>query len=195
MQRVLSSPVTDQQPAPAAKPGRFDFASMPPRQRTLIMACILFWSVISYGFISRFVLRAGEVVGESMEPTLLPGERFLMSLWTPHVLGLHRGDIVALRFPDGPDLAVKRIVALPGESVRIADHRLYVDGRPLDEPYLRWSLQTDPGGLVNRTFRVEPDCYFVLGDNREHSADSRDFGAIRKDCIVGTICLCTPLIR
>ena len=147
---------------------------MPPRQRTLIMACILFWSVISYGFISRFVLRAGEVVGESMEPTLLPGERFLMSLWTPHVLGLHRGDIVALRFPDGPDLAVKRIVALPGESVRIT----------------HWDV-----AQVNRTFRVEPDCYFVLGDNREHSADSRDFGAIRKDCIVGTICLCTPLIR
>jgi signal peptidase I len=165
----------------------FDYQRLPRRDRTQILACMLFWSILSYGAISRFVLQAGEVVGQSMHPTLHAGDRFLMCRATYLLRESRRGDIIALRLPHEPDLSVKRVIALAGDHVSIRDSGVYVNGERLEEPYLPRGVATDPGPLEGRTFVVAPACLFVLGDNRAVSVDSRYFGAIQRGWVVGTV--------
>jgi signal peptidase I len=90
-------------------------------------------------------------------------------------------------------VALKRIVALPGEQVRIRDDQLYVNGNALDEPYLKAhsTVRTDSGGCgyaygCEPTI-VPPGSYFVLGDNRDNSEDSRYFGFIRRENVIGRV--------
>ena len=82
---------------------------------------------------------------------------------------------------------LKRIVGLPGEELRFEDGLLYVDGAPLDEPYLEGLPPTL--GLEARCWRLGPGEYFVMGDNRAHSTDSREYGPVRAEMLVGRVVL------
>ena len=165
----------------------FDYRSVPRRQRAMILGCMLFWSVLSYLAISRYVISAAVVTGISMEPTLLNGDRFLLNKIGPRLTGYNRGEIVAIRLAGDEDLSVKRVIALPHERVQTRDGAVYVHRQKLVEPYLPAGTRTEGGDLGDSIFEVLPDCYFLLGDNRDESYDSRFFGAIHRSAIVGRI--------
>ena len=165
----------------------FDYRTVPRRQRALILACMLFWSVLSYWFISSFVFSAAEVVGASMEPTMHDGERFILDKVSYRFRSPRRGEIVALRRVRDAELSVKRVIALPGERLQFKDSHVYVNGARLREPYLLPSVTTDPGVLSNHVYQIFPGSYFMLGDNRANSGDSRSFGAVAMKDIDGRV--------
>lgn len=133
--------------------------------------------------IRAFVVEAYVIHGKSMEPTFRDSERLLISKFAPRFEELARGDIVIFNHPEEPGKRlIKRVIGLPGETVRIEDGRVLINGRPLAEPYLDSALHD---GSQMRSIVVEADHYFVLGDNRDISNDSRRIGTIPRDAIVG----------
>jgi signal peptidase I len=123
------------------------------------------------------------VRGSSMAPGIHDGDRILVDHLS-YVLGdVRRGDVAVLRCPLDPDLDyIKRVIGLPGERLRIEDGVVWVNGERLPEPYL---LQRDCRSSFDLT--VAPDHFFVLGDNREHSADSREFGQVPRGLLRGRV--------
>ncbi len=133
--------------------------------------------------IHAFLAQATRVYGQSMEPNLHSDERLVVEKISYRFHGPRRGDIVVLHDPaGGPELLIKRVIGLPGERVTLADGRVYIDGTPLDEPYLS---QPTPGN--SRTWLVPPLTVFVMGDNRSASRDSRVFGPVPLDQIIGRV--------
>ena len=131
--------------------------------------------------IHLFLAQATRVYGQSMEPNLHTNERLVIEKISYHLHGPRRGDVVVLRDPAGsPELLIKRVVGLPGERVTLADGRVYVDGTPIDEPYL-----DQPTNGSGRSWFVPPLHVFVMGDNRSASRDSRIFGAVPMEELVG----------
>jgi len=132
-----------------------------------------------------FVVQPVKVEGTSMLPRLHDGERiFVNKLVYYHWPPLERGDIVVFWFPDDPDKSyIKRVIGLPGELVEIRDGRIYVNGLELRETYL------DPQRNVARQNLpptvVKPHYYFVMGDNRDSSDDSRRWGLVPEKYIYG----------
>lgn len=138
-------------------------------------------------FIHFFLAQATRVEGLSMEPNLHTGQRLIVEKVSYRFHGPRRGDIVVLKRPDCNDceLVIKRVVGLPGEEVSIHDGRVYIDGRLLEEPYVTQSTRGDYGPA-----RVPPLHVFVLGDNRGASNDSRSFGLVHRDLILGRAWIC-----
>jgi signal peptidase I len=131
--------------------------------------------------IHLFLAQATRVYGSSMQPNLRTNERLVVEKLSYRFHAPERGDIVVLRDPDGgPDLLIKRVIGLPGERVTVAEGRVYVDGVALDEPYLNQA--TNGSG---RSWFVPPLNVFVMGDNRGASRDSRVFGPVPLDSLVG----------
>jgi len=125
-----------------------------------------------------------------MEPTLLVGDRILVDKLSYHLHDVHRGDIVVFGKPPGendPDVSdlVKRVIGLPGETISSQGGRVDINGKPLNEPWL-------PRGTVTtgiETMTIPANEYFVMGDNRSDSQDSRFFGPIPRSLIVGRVVL------
>lgn len=133
-----------------------------------------------------------QVWGQSMEPTFYTGERVLVEKVTKHFSGYQRGDVVVLHPPSNDSVDyIKRVVALPGEKVKVLNCKVYIfsDGKTyeLSEPYLSDDICTSGGSMAKegRFVQVEENQYFVLGDNRANSADSRYFGPVAKDRVLG----------
>jgi signal peptidase I len=138
--------------------------------------------VIAVVYTTRaFVVEAYVIHGKSMEPTFHDSERLLISKFAPRFERLERGDIVIFNHPDEPGKRlIKRIIGLPGDTVKIEDGKLYLTGELFPEPY----LEAPPHDFY-QTHAVEPEHYFVLGDNRDISNDSRRMGTIPADAIIG----------
>ena len=134
-------------------------------------------------FINNFIIVNATVPSTSMEKTIMTDDR---------VLGLRlayknndpvRGDIIIFKFPDDEKiLYIKRVIGMPGETVEIHDNGVYIDGQKMDEPYLTTDTKGDFG-----PYTVPEGHYFMLGDNRNNSADSRYWQNtfLSKDKIVG----------
>jgi signal peptidase I len=143
---------------------------------------------LSYFAFSRVGVQVVEVMGESMAPTLHPADHYLLKKWVYLFRAPQRNEVVVLSDPDDHGFSVKRIVATEGETVVLRNGKVFVNGAELDEPYLPSGMltfgRTGPGEQV---FRCGRDEYFVLGDNRSVSVDSRSYGPVPKQNILGLI--------
>lgn len=132
--------------------------------------------------INVFVGQATRVEGQSMEPNLHTEQRLVVEKLSYRFHGPRRFDIVVIRVPSqGDELLIKRVIGLPGETVEFRDGQVFIDGQPLDEPYVSESTRMGRSGKV----QVPPLYVFVMGDNRSHSNDSRSFGPVPIANIVG----------
>lgn len=130
-----------------------------------------------------YVVQAFKVQGTSMSPELLDGERILVNKFIYRFAEINRGDVVVFWYPEDPNLSfIKRVVGLPGETVEVRNGDVYLDGAMLDEPYV--FVDNDD----HRSFaaqEIRPGHYFVLGDNRRGSNDSRSWGLVPERYIYG----------
>ena len=116
----------------------------------------------------------------SMSPTLEVGDHIVVTPYTRGALPL-RGDIVVFFSPLSRDVIVKRVIATPGELIESHDGNLAICGHPLREPYVRKPAAN--GDIAPQI--IPADCYFVMGDNRADSFDSRNWGVLRRELIIG----------
>lgn len=131
-------------------------------------------------FINLFLAQATQVLGQSMEPTLHSSQRVVIEKITYRFHGPRRGDIVVIDSSEQSEMLIKRVVGLPGETVEVRKGRVYVNGELLEED---WPVR--PGGGNYGPRAVPPLHVFVLGDNRAASNDSRNFGPVPIEDIVG----------
>lgn len=142
----------------------------------------------SYLLVSHFFLQSVSVVGISMVPTLRDTQRYLLNRWVFHVRAPRVTDIVVLRDPMDNGFSVKRVVALPGDQVLLKDGDVYVNGQKLSEPYLVRGTPTFMSAPLNQvSFRCGEQQYFVMGDNRTRSIDSRAYGPVPRGNILGLV--------
>ncbi|OGN96117.1 MAG: signal peptidase I [Chloroflexi bacterium RBG_13_50_21] len=140
---------------------------------TLVLSVVLF---VSINMISARI----RVDGASMEPTLVSGEYVIVSRLSYRLGSPQRGDIIVFHFPRDPkEEYIKRIIGLPGDEVEVRNGSVYVNGQPLTENYLNVKMN------YMGTWRVPEDQLFVLGDNRNNSSDSHDWGMVPMDYVVG----------
>jgi signal peptidase I len=131
--------------------------------------------------INLFLAQATRVYGSSMEPNLHTNQRLVVEKVSYHLHSPRRGDVVVIRMPErGPELLIKRIIGLAGETIEARNGTVYINGQPLDEPYL---VRKTSGNYGPTT--VPEGHVFVMGDNRGASNDSRIFGAVPLDRVVG----------
>lgn len=140
-------------------------------------------TLIAVLVIKAFVVEAYVVRGASMEPTLKDGERLLLEKVSKRLGGFARGDIIVFRYPEDPSkLFIKRIIALPGDTFCIKGDRVYVNGQELKEDYVPKAFH----GFDVVTPTVIPEGhYFVMGDHRTDSLDSRRWGTVDEGKIIG----------
>lgn len=140
---------------------------------TLLLSVILF---VGINMISARI----RVDGASMEPTLVSGEYVIVSKLNYRFGTPQRGDIIVFHFPRDPkEEYIKRVVGLPGDEVQVRHGSVYVNGQLLDETYLKVTTN------YNGTWNVPDNQLFVLGDNRNNSSDSHDWGTVPMDYVVG----------
>jgi len=131
--------------------------------------------------INLFLAQATRVFGQSMEPNLHTDQRIVVEKVSYRFHLPQRGDVVVLKLPqDAKELLIKRVIALPGDTVEVHDGRVWVNGQPVDEPYLTQPTMGQMAPLV-----IPDGHVFVLGDNRGFSNDSRSFGTVPLENIVG----------
>ncbi len=144
-----------------------------------VLETALLTLVISLGI--HAVVQSRQVEGSSMEPTLHTGERLLINKFAYLGFGEpQRGDIVVFRAWGQEEDFIKRVVGLPGDHIEVRDDSIYVNEARLAEPYL-----DQPTAGAGRDVQLAVDEYYVLGDNRGNSSDSRLFGALERGEIVG----------
>ena len=130
---------------------------------------ILAFAVVAAMLINRYVIIKAEVPTGSMEHTIEVDDCILGFQLAYLFDGPDRGDVVIFPYPDNPETTyVKRVIGLPGETVEIKNGYVYIDGTPIEEPYLKEEMRGEYGPYV-----VPEGSYFMLGDNRNSSQDSR----------------------
>jgi signal peptidase I len=148
---------------------------------TVVVALVL--AVVLY----LFIMTPHEVVGNSMHPTYKNGE-YLMANKISYQFGQpKRGDVVIFKYSDTQDF-IKRVIGVPGDTIMIKDGKIYINGEILNESsYLSESVITNGGSYIHegQSISIPEGEYFVSGDNRPNSSDSREFGPISKDRIKG----------
>ena len=188
-------PTVNSEPAPvAAGPTPFPAAPaggkvrLPLRAQILQCGIAVVVALVSYPLITHFLLQSVQVVGVSMSPTLHNTDRYLLNLFVFHLREPRPGEIVVIRDPLDQRYSVKRIIAREGDTVGIKGGNLFVNGRPLAEPYLPPGVGTfAPVRDQELSWRCGTHEFFVLGDNRDNSADSRVYGAVPRQNILGAI--------
>jgi signal peptidase I len=158
-----------------------------PLKRIFVLAVIVTISLASYYLISRYVVSAVIVQGRSMNPTLNDGERCFLNRVLYKLHDPQRGDLVVIHDPGHNDYAVKRIVGMPTDLMKFARGGVYLNGSKLAEPYLAERTTTNAPENQPPTIHVSQSCFYVLGDNRSNSEDSRTYGPVHRSRIVGKL--------
>jgi signal peptidase I len=157
-------------------------------QQASIMGLIVMLSIGCYFVISHYFIESVQVVGQSMVPTLEADNHYLLNRWAFHSRDPQTGDVVVLRDPADHGISVKRIVATAGQSILFKDGKVFINGKPLNEPYLLPDTHTYTYSQAKEQFiTCGKDQFFVLGDNRLKSIDSRVYGAVPRDNILGLV--------
>lgn len=154
-----------------------------PHQKSIIREFIetLLLTLLLYAVIRGFLFENYRVVGRSMMPTLHDNQYLAVNKLSYRLHPPERGDIIVFRDPNGDGRKlIKRVIGLEGEAVEILNGQVYVNQQPLPEPYLQ-----EPGNYSYRAITVPPGQVFVLGDNRNNSSDSHDWGTLSEEMIVG----------
>jgi signal peptidase I len=167
-------------------------------------------AVILALFIRTFVVQAFKIPTGSMENNLLIGDHLLVNklVFGPTRSALERalmpvgtikrGEVIVFKYPEEPDRDfIKRVIGLPGETLEVREKKVYINGKPLDEPYVHF-LQPPRGGSADLNevtsfdvrerygpVTVPPNQYFVMGDNRDNSQDSRYWGFLPRELVKG----------
>ena len=163
-------------------------------------------AVILALFVRTWVVQAFKIPTGSMENNLLIGDHLLVNkfLFAPTlgrverallpIRDIRRGDVIVFKFPDEPDRDfIKRVIGLPGETIEMKAKKIYVNGQPLDEPYVHFLEPVgDQQEVTSYDLRenyakttVPADFYFVMGDNRDNSQDSRYWGFLPRNYVKG----------
>ena len=166
-------------------------------------------AVILALFIRTFVVQAFKIPTGSMEENLLIGDHLLVNkfIFGPSasaveravlpMASLKRGEVVVFKYPEEPDRDfIKRVIGLPGETVELREKKVYINGTPLNEPYVHFLAPPRGGTEFNEVtsydvrerygpVTVPPNQYFVMGDNRDNSQDSRYWGFLPRDLVKG----------
>jgi len=141
---------------------------------TIILAIVIFFAL-------QTTIQSFIVVGSSMEPGLHEGQRLLINKAVYFFQEPERGDIIVFYPPDNPQVDyIKRIIALPGDTIEVKKGAIYVNGSQLNEPYIK-----DPPEYTIHEQKIPGDKYFVLGDNRNNSSDSHNGWTVPRQNIIG----------
>ena len=144
----------------------------------IILICVCILSVL----LNTFVVQLADVNGDSMQPTLQDGQLLLVSKTHRATNDYNRGDIVI--FKEGNRFLIKRIIALPNETVQIIDNDIYINDKKINDFV---DVQMDNVGVLSEKITLKDDEYICLGDNRNNSADSREFGPVKQSNMVGKV--------
>jgi signal peptidase I len=181
----LPADPAEHDPEPVAEPPKSG-----SQRRTARLAIewggILVVAVLAAILIRSFVVQPFYIPSGSMEPTLKVGDRVLVNKLSYDLHGVHRGDIVVFKKPPndtapGINDLIKRVIGLPGETIAAQDGQVDINGHPLAEPWLPKGVTTAPFGPQT----IPPGEYFMMGDNRGDSSDSREIGPIPKHLFIG----------
>jgi signal peptidase I len=166
------------------------------KNRSLMGAVIETLLIVGAAFaiamlVQTFMFRVTGILQTSMLPTIDPGDRIIVNCMTYKFRQPHRGEIVVVHDPadDKKDI-IKRVIALGGDTIEVADGVLYINGTMVDEPYV-----VNKDVAKGQARFVVPEGYiYVMGDNRPLSGDSRDFGPVAEDQIIGkVVCVMWPV--
>lgn len=166
------------------------FAGHPPSKFTVLRPFIqeslqvVLPALILALTVHLFLAQATIVYGQSMEPNLYERQRLIIDKVSYHFFPPSRNDIVVIAIPDMEEMLVKRVIGLPGETVEIRKGVVYVNNEPLPEPFPHDLGDESYGPTV-----LGPLNYFVMGDNRDNSNDSRSFGPVQREYILGRVWL------
>lgn len=166
-----------------------DAANPPSVLRQLVhCACAAVVAVSSYFMATHFMFQTVVVDGDSMKPTLHNTDRYMLNRVEYYFRTPQPEDIVVIRDPEDGGLSIKRIVAAEGQTVELVGGSVFVDGIKLNEPYLPKGTRTFSYKVYDHEkFVCGEKQYFVMGDNRGNSADSRVYGAIPRQNILGIV--------
>ena len=184
-QIVAASKMPIAAPAPKAEAKLAKPAGSLFQRYSVVLLFVALLSIPAYFLASRFVVTAVIVQGRSMMPTLKDGERYYLNRWRYLFVAPQRGDIVVIRDPGHSDFAVKRVVAQPFDWINLKNGYIYINGRRLDESYLAPDTRTDAPDLKEKWIQLGQDQYYVMGDNRANSEDSRYYGRVNRKNILG----------
>lgn len=137
-----------------------------------------------------FLFSPQEVSGQSMYPTFHDKDLVITDKITLRLHELKRGEVVIFKSPTNKEIDyIKRVIGLPGETILLQDSKFYIDGKELEEPYLASTVYTGEESFLKegQPFTVPEGTYFVCGDNRPHSSDSREFGPIALEDFIGKV--------
>lgn len=166
-----STPHESQNPSPARTPG------------WKLWVRDLFFAALASVLIITFLYQPVRVEGTSMLPRLVDQDRLFINKFVYHFTAIERGDVVVFHYPRDPSKSyIKRVIALPGDRLRIDDGQVFVNGKSIKEPYVPPAYR-DEKSLEPMV--IPPDEYFVMGDHRSISSDSREFGPVKRDLIYG----------
>lgn len=149
---------------------------------TIVVALSIF--VVVY----LFFMQPHEIKGSSMEPNFHNGEYILTDKISYRFRNPIRGDVIILKAPKNPEIDyIKRVIGLPGERIKVEKGQVYINEVKVDERYVSDTTPLFPGSFLQEgeEITVPEGEYFVMGDNRPHSSDSREFGSIAKNLVIG----------
>jgi|SRR5208282_2437840 len=143
----------------------------------------LVFSALASVLIITFLYQPVRVEGTSMLPRLEDSDRLFINKFVYHIQAINRGDVVVFRYPEDEEKSyIKRVIGLPGDRVHIIQGQVYINGLPISEPYVPEEYRDDRSCSE---ITIPPDHYFMMGDHRLISQDSRVFGPVARELIYG----------